>query len=89
VVDSYQARFDGIRRLFGGEGQERLRRGHVCIIGLGYPGRRGSVCNSADAGADLGLDCESGFGTAAFVTGTFGLVAASRIVQSLAGHAPG
>jgi tRNA A37 threonylcarbamoyladenosine dehydratase len=36
------------------------------------------------AGVDLRLDCENGFGTASFVTGTFGLVAASRIVQSIA-----
>jgi tRNA A37 threonylcarbamoyladenosine dehydratase len=33
---------------------------------------------------DLRLDCETGFGTACFVTGAFGLVAASRIIHKLA-----
>jgi tRNA A37 threonylcarbamoyladenosine dehydratase len=32
---------------------------------------------------DLRLDCDTGYGTASFVTGTFGLVAAARIVHSL------
>ena len=50
-----------------------------------YPGKDGSVCAAPVAGADLRLDCNSGFGTAGFVTGTFGLVAASRIVRSIAG----
>jgi tRNA A37 threonylcarbamoyladenosine dehydratase len=34
----------------------------------------------------LRLDCNSGFGTACFVTGTFGLVAAARVVQRIALH---
>jgi tRNA A37 threonylcarbamoyladenosine dehydratase len=33
---------------------------------------------------DLRLDCETGFGTACFVTGAFGLIAASRIIHTLA-----
>jgi tRNA A37 threonylcarbamoyladenosine dehydratase len=33
---------------------------------------------------DLRLDCDTGFGSASFVTGAFGLVAASRIVQRIA-----
>jgi tRNA A37 threonylcarbamoyladenosine dehydratase len=36
---------------------------------------------------DLRLDCDTGFGTASFVTGTFGFVAASRIIQRLASAA--
>lgn len=48
-----------------------------------YPGEDGSVCEERPAGADLRLDCRSGFGTATFVTGTFGFVAAARIVQRL------
>lgn len=38
----------------------------------------------ATGGPDLRLDCETGLGTACFVTGTFGLIAASRIIQKLA-----
>jgi tRNA A37 threonylcarbamoyladenosine dehydratase len=40
-------------------------------------------CDSKDE-PDLRLDCETGFGTACFVTGAFGLVAASRIIYKLA-----
>jgi len=48
-----------------------------------YPAKDGSVCTRRSDAADLRLDCSSGFGTASFVTGTFGLVAASRIVHLL------
>ena len=37
-MTNYEARFGGIRRLLGGEGQERLRRAHVCVIGIGGVG---------------------------------------------------
>lgn len=40
-------------------------------------------CEPADE-PDLRLDCETGFGTACFVTGAFGLIAASRIIHKLA-----
>ncbi len=50
-----------------------------------FPGSDGSVCSQRDPGADLRIDCNSGFGTACFVTGTFGLVAAARIVERIAG----
>lgn len=46
----------------------------------------GSVsCERGDS-TDFRIDCNTGFGTASFVTGTFGLVAASRVVQRLAGE---
>jgi tRNA A37 threonylcarbamoyladenosine dehydratase len=48
-----------------------------------YAWKDGTVCGVREAGADLRLDCRSGFGTAAFVTGTFGFVAAARIVERL------
>lgn len=38
VTKNYQARFSGIRRLLGAEGQERVRRAHVCVIGVGGVG---------------------------------------------------
>jgi tRNA A37 threonylcarbamoyladenosine dehydratase len=45
-----------------------------------YPG-----CESdAEGKADLRLDCETGFGTACFVTGAFGFVAASRVISKIA-----
>jgi tRNA A37 threonylcarbamoyladenosine dehydratase len=37
-MTNYEARFGGIRRLYGVDGQEKLRRAHVCIIGIGGVG---------------------------------------------------
>lgn len=37
-MTNYEARFGGIQRLFGTAGQERLRRAHVCVIGIGGVG---------------------------------------------------
>jgi tRNA A37 threonylcarbamoyladenosine dehydratase len=49
-----------------------------------FPMKDGSVCLQRDLTQDLRLDCDSGFGTACFVTGTFGFVAAAHIVRKLA-----
>jgi len=49
-----------------------------------FPTTQGCVSVDRAQADDLRLDCSSGFGTASFVTGTFGLVAASRIVQRVA-----
>ncbi len=38
VTKNYEARFDGIRRLFGADAQGRLRRAHVCVVGIGGVG---------------------------------------------------
>jgi tRNA threonylcarbamoyladenosine dehydratase len=51
-----------------------------------FPTEDGSVCAERSESMDLRLDCNSGFGTACFVTATFGMVAASRIVQRLVGE---
>lgn len=37
-MTNYEARFGGIRRLFGMAGQDRLRRAHVCVVGIGGVG---------------------------------------------------
>ena len=37
-MTNYEARFGGVKRLFGTDGQERLRRAHVCVIGIGGVG---------------------------------------------------
>ena len=36
-----------------------------------------------EPGSNLAMDCESGFGSAVFVTGAFGLVAAGEVVKDL------
>src|SRR5262245_59757230 len=37
-MSDYEARFSGIRRLYSSDGLERLRRAHVCVIGIGGVG---------------------------------------------------
>ena len=46
-----------------------------------YPWSDGSVCEVPEPGSALQLDCESGFGTAAQVTGTFGFAAAAEAIR--------
>jgi len=49
-----------------------------------FPQNDGTVCATRETDSDLRLDCRSGFGTATFVTGTFGFAAAARIVGRIA-----
>ena len=48
-----------------------------------YPWSDGSVCSRQEAGTDMRLNCEEGFGTAAFLTGAFGMVAAAEVVKAI------
>ena len=48
-----------------------------------FPGSDGEICDRPDPSMNLKLDCASGFGTASFVTGTFGLMAAAEAVDLL------
>jgi tRNA A37 threonylcarbamoyladenosine dehydratase len=48
-----------------------------------FPQCDGSVSTEKQADANLRLSCESGYGTATPVTATFGLIAASRILEVL------
>lgn len=53
---------------------------------LSYPKSDGSVCNTkSTADGPKRMDCASGFGAVTVVTGTFGFVAASRVLTKLAG----
>ncbi len=49
-----------------------------------FPQSDGSVCTQREAGSELRLNCDSGYGTATFVTGTFGFVAAAQVLKKLA-----
>ncbi|MFC3679682.1 tRNA cyclic N6-threonylcarbamoyladenosine(37) synthase TcdA [Bacterioplanoides pacificum] len=52
---------------------------------LSYPQADGSVCQTKSfAQGSTRLDCASGFGAATMVTGTFGFVAAARVVERIA-----
>ncbi|MFO7909848.1 MAG: tRNA cyclic N6-threonylcarbamoyladenosine(37) synthase TcdA [Halomonas sp.] len=80
--------------------RSRLRRDHgfsrnpkrrfavECVYSdeqLMYPGADGEVCAQKPSNAEATrLDCASGFGAATFLTGTFGFVAASRVLARLA-----
>jgi len=55
-----------------------------------FPARDGTVCASRESntnGESLKLNCDSGFGTATFVTGTFGFAAAAHVVGEITGKA--
>lgn len=55
---------------------------------LTYPAADGEVCQTkADAQGSMRMDCASGFGASTVVTGTFGFVAASRVLTKLADNA--
>jgi tRNA A37 threonylcarbamoyladenosine dehydratase len=54
---------------------------------VGYPHSDGTVCATREEGSNLRLDCASGYGTAAFVTGTFGFAAAAAMTELLI-HGP-
>ncbi|MBL9200520.1 MAG: tRNA threonylcarbamoyladenosine dehydratase [Opitutaceae bacterium] len=49
-----------------------------------FPWADGTCAAEPEPGATLTLDCATGFGTAAFVTGAFGFVAAGVVVRALA-----
>ncbi|SDL24959.1 tRNA A37 threonylcarbamoyladenosine dehydratase [Modicisalibacter muralis] len=77
-----------LRRDFGFSRNPKRRFGVECVYSdeqLVYPGNDGEVClQKPQHGQATRLDCASGFGAATFVTGTFGFVAASRVLARLA-----
>lgn len=92
VSDLSRARGDELLRLV----RKQLRREHGFPQGEGqlfgvlavyseerphFPWSDGSVCAQPEPGQSLRLDCASGFGTAAHVTGAFGLAAAGAALQ--------
>lgn len=48
-----------------------------------FPWADGTCATEPEPGGNLKLDCESGFGTAVFVTGAFGLIAAGEVVRAI------
>lgn len=50
-----------------------------------YPHADGSVCAQPEPGGELRLNCDRGYGTASFVTGAFGFLAASLAVRRIVG----
>jgi len=49
-----------------------------------FPWADGTCATKPEPGSNLKLDCESGFGTAVFVTGVMGLMATGEVVRAIA-----
>jgi tRNA A37 threonylcarbamoyladenosine dehydratase len=49
-----------------------------------YPRADGSVSRERESGEDYRLNCDAGFGSASFLTGTVGFFLASRVIQQIA-----
>lgn len=80
-----------LRRDFAYSRNPKRRFGVECVYSdeqLVYPAADGEVClHKPGQGEATRLDCASGFGAATFVTGSFGFVAASRVLARLAKQA--
>ena len=75
-----------LRQEYGFDGRKNARWGIPCIFSPEkpvFPQSDGSVCETPEAGSDLRLNCESGFGTATFVTGTVGFHLAAAAIERL------
>lgn len=48
-----------------------------------YPKSDGTTCDLADSEANLKLDCETGMGSITHITGTFGFIAASYVIDKI------
>ncbi|HEX2852837.1 MAG TPA: tRNA threonylcarbamoyladenosine dehydratase [Opitutaceae bacterium] len=79
-----------LRRDFGflpGQTRGRMNFGVRCVWSGErpvFPWADGTCAAQPEPGSNLKLDCDTGFGTAVFVTGTFGLVAAGEVVKRIA-----
>jgi tRNA threonylcarbamoyladenosine dehydratase len=65
------------------------RMGIRCVWSLEppvFPWADGTCASRPEPGSNLTLDCESGFGTAVFVTAVFGMMAAGEVVRAIAGR---
>jgi tRNA A37 threonylcarbamoyladenosine dehydratase len=49
-----------------------------------YPTKEGGVCHIPDSETNLKMDCETGMGSVAHITGLFGLVSAGHVINAIA-----
>ncbi len=78
-----------LRREHGFAAGENQRYGVRCVYSPEspvFPWANGTCSTEPEPGSSLKLDCASGFGTAVFVTATFGLVAAQEAVRLVLGE---
>lgn len=52
-----------------------------------FPSRDGGICATPENPDDARMNCDTGYGSATFVTGAFGFAAAGLVVKRLAGDA--
>ena len=79
-----------LRRAHGWSRGEGQLYGVRCVYSMEkpvFPWANGTCSTEQEPGTNLKLDCASGFGTAVFVTGAFGLVAAGEAVRLIAATA--
>jgi tRNA A37 threonylcarbamoyladenosine dehydratase len=79
-----------LRRDFGFPRDVHAEFGIPCVYSPEkpmYPWSNGTCATEPEPGSSLALDCASGFGTATFVTGTFGFSAAGEVVRRIASAA--
>lgn len=76
-----------LRRDYNFSKNTKRKFGVDCVYSteqLVYPNADGSVCHQkSDAEGSMRLDCNAGFGAVTMVTGSFGFVAAARVVKKL------
>ncbi len=76
-----------LRKEYGLSSNPKRKFGIDCVFSseqLTYPQPDGSVCNEKPASnGPVRLDCATGFGASMCVTATFGLFAASRVINKL------
>jgi tRNA A37 threonylcarbamoyladenosine dehydratase len=81
-----------LRREYGwpvGRGGNPLAMGIPCVFTSEkpvYPHHDGTCRAEPEEGESLRMDCASGFGSATFVTGVFGFVAAAAVIRELLGE---
>jgi tRNA A37 threonylcarbamoyladenosine dehydratase len=76
-----------LRREYGFAQEPGKAMGIPCVYSQEapvYPWASGRVCETREEGSALAMDCASGFGSATFVTGVFGFVAAGEVVRRIA-----
>lgn len=76
-----------LRREFGYPRGEGDPLGVRCVFSPEkpmFPWSNGIACETPEPGSTLKLDCATGFGTATFVTGSFGFAAAGEVVRLIA-----
>ncbi len=77
-----------LRKEYGFSRDPKRKFGVDCVFSveqLRYPDAQGQICQQKpDAQGPVKLDCATGFGASTCVTATFGLFAASRVINTLA-----